>query len=105
MPSNFTVHRADDCDHIEGHTACPAGYIQWHAWADKMAKTHNCVRCVHCGFWAIWKPKDTAAQETPTRQRQDRNGLGPKDGGSVGAADAPETPHQRTASERNEDGN
>lgn len=30
------------------------------------------------------------AQETPTRQRQDRNGLGPKDGGSVGNADAPE---------------
>lgn len=32
-----------------------------------------------------------AAQGTPTRQRQDRNGLGPKDGGPVGNADAPET--------------
>lgn len=30
------------------------------------------------------------AQETPTRQRQDRNGLGPKDGGSVAESGAPE---------------
>jgi len=29
------------------------------------------------------------AQETPTRQRQDRNGLGPKDGGSVVEDHAP----------------
>lgn len=39
-----------------------------------------------------WDDEPTA-QETPTRQRQDRNGLGPKDGGSVGNADAPETGH------------
>lgn len=33
---------------------------------------------------------EAVAQETPTRQRQDRNGLGPKDGGSVAESDAPE---------------
>lgn len=79
MPSNFTVHRADDCDHIEGHTACPAGYIQWHAWADEMAKTHNCVRCVHCGFWAIWEPKAKAIET----QSATTEGRGPKDESAV----------------------
>jgi len=46
---------------------------------------------------------DPAAQETPTRQRQDRNGLGPKDGGSVGNADAPNInplPHDRKDSKK-----
>lgn len=64
MLSNFTLHRADDCDHIEDHTACPSGYIQWHAWAEDMAKTHNNVKCAHCGFWAIWEPKAKTALNT-----------------------------------------
>lgn len=50
-----------------------------------------------------WPTSDDVAKAMSARQSQDRNGLGPKDGGSVGAADAPETPHQRTTSERNED--
>lgn len=52
------------------------------------------------GWWAadggdLWPShpimyRKRRAQETPTRQRQDRNGLGPKDGGSVAESDAPE---------------
>lgn len=44
-----------DCPRKELHTPCPEGYLQWHAWADKMSKTHKQVRCPGCGLWAIWE--------------------------------------------------
>lgn len=48
--SNFTLHRANECEHVEDHTACPDGYIQWHAWADEMRKTHK------QGVYVVCKP-------------------------------------------------
>lgn len=50
------------CPHAEDHTACPEGYIQWHAWAEEMAKTHKQIKCGECGRYSIWIPKkDDAA--------------------------------------------
>ena len=40
------------------HTPCPSGYLQWHAWAARMLRTHKQVRCPHCGLWAIWLPRN-----------------------------------------------
>lgn len=39
------------------HTLCPSGYLEWHAWAEKKAETHDQERCPHCGLWAIWRKK------------------------------------------------
>lgn len=54
--SNFTLHRANDCERVEDHTACPDGYIQWHYWAGEMGKTHTQRKCPSCGIYAIWEP-------------------------------------------------
>jgi hypothetical protein len=35
----------------------PKGYLQWHGWAERKAKTHRQMVCAQCGLWAIWKPK------------------------------------------------
>lgn len=59
--SNFTLHRANECEHVEDHTACPDGYIQWHAWAAEMSKTHRQRKCPSCGLYAIWEPKTARA--------------------------------------------
>lgn len=40
-----------------GHTPAPAGYVAFFEWAEQKAKTHRCVKCPHCGLWAIWIPK------------------------------------------------
>lgn len=42
------------------HTAQPLGYMEWHRWASKKAKTHRQRKCPHCGLWAIWVPKKSA---------------------------------------------
>jgi hypothetical protein len=42
------------CPNKEGHTICPKGYIAWHAWAEKMSKTHQQIQCPGCGYWMIW---------------------------------------------------
>lgn len=47
----------DLCMHAEDHTPCPEGYLQWHAWAEKMSKTHRAIRCGECGLYTIWIPK------------------------------------------------
>lgn len=39
------------------HTPCPTGYVAWHEWATKKAKTHRPERCPVCGRYAIWKPR------------------------------------------------
>lgn len=44
------------CPHFEDHTPCPEGYIQWHAWAEEMAKTHRQSKCPGCGLYVIWTP-------------------------------------------------
>ena len=38
------------------HTACPSGYVAWHCWADRKARTHRQEQCPVCGLWAIWIP-------------------------------------------------
>ena len=45
------------CPHSEEHTLAPEGYIQWHAWAADMAKTHKQRKCRGCGLFAIWEPQ------------------------------------------------
>ena len=49
--------RAEDCPDAAKHTKTPSGYLAWHAWAEKKAKTHEQHRCPKCGFWTLWKPK------------------------------------------------
>jgi hypothetical protein len=44
------------------HTPDPPGYIEWFAWAEWMATTHRQVRCLGCGLWAIWVPKESPTQ-------------------------------------------
>lgn len=39
------------------HTPQPEDYLQWHDWAEHMAKTHDQRECPHCGKWAIWVEK------------------------------------------------
>ncbi len=52
------IKAADDCPRAsELHTPSPSGYLQWHAWAEQMAKTHKQARCPECGFLSIWQPK------------------------------------------------
>jgi hypothetical protein len=45
------------CPYFHDHTACPPGYIQWHPWAARKARTHKQIKCTGCGFYAIWVPK------------------------------------------------
>lgn len=47
----------DSCPDVERHTAAPTGYLAWHEWAEKMAKTHRQKRCATCGFYVIWEAK------------------------------------------------
>lgn len=53
---------AEDCSKIETHTAGPSGYLAWHAWAERMAKTHEQTKCPGCGFWSIWVPKSRSSK-------------------------------------------
>jgi hypothetical protein len=55
--------RADECERIELHTACPRGYVQWHEWAERMSKTHKQKRCPACGLWSIWVPRATTTDK------------------------------------------
>lgn len=52
------------CPNRANHTPCPEGYIQWHAWAEKMGKTHYQVTCHGCGRYAIWVPKSERHEMT-----------------------------------------
>lgn len=33
----------------------PEGYLQWHAWAERMSKTHHQQECPGCGRFTIWR--------------------------------------------------
>ena len=50
------------CPNIEDHTPQPEGYIQWHSWAEEMAKTHKQRKCSGCGKYSIWEPKARKAK-------------------------------------------
>lgn len=45
------------CTNVANHTEMPKGYADWHAWAEKKAKTHRQVKCVGCGRYEIWVRK------------------------------------------------
>lgn len=45
---------AEECPNANEHTPSPEGYIQWHAWAGKMNRTHRQIRCSGCGLYKIW---------------------------------------------------
>jgi hypothetical protein len=52
------IKSADDCpDAARRHTPSPTGYIAWHEWAEKKARTHVQRRCPSCGFLAVWVRK------------------------------------------------
>lgn len=45
------------CPNFEDHTFSPEGYIEWHTWAENMAKTHRQIRCKGCDRFSIWIPR------------------------------------------------
>lgn len=47
-----------DCPNAKRHTKCPEGYLAWHEWAEKKARTHEQVICGGCGRLAIWIKKE-----------------------------------------------
>lgn len=46
-----------NCPNFHDHTPCPDGYLQWHAWARKMKRTHRQVKCTGCSRYTIWIPR------------------------------------------------
>lgn len=51
-----------NCPDRSKHTKSPSGYVEWHEWAEKKAKTHEQHKCPTCGLWVIWKPKKKVAK-------------------------------------------
>jgi hypothetical protein len=49
------------------HTPCPEGYLEWHSWAKRMAKTHRQVRCPGCGLWKVWVLKPNRVSQGPAK--------------------------------------
>ena len=49
----------DRCPKVADHTKAPSDYLAWHAFAERMSKTHDQIRCDGCGYWMIWvrRPK------------------------------------------------
>jgi len=45
------------CSEVLKHTKCPEGYLQWHYWVERMAKTHKQIQCPGCGLYRIWRRK------------------------------------------------
>lgn len=54
VKGEFVPEFPDEC---EPHTPQPSGYLQWDAWAERMAKTREQRQCKGCGLWAVWEPK------------------------------------------------
>jgi hypothetical protein len=52
------------CPNVAEHTEAPEGYLEWHAWARRMGRTHKQHRCPGCKLLTIWKPKEA---KCPTR--------------------------------------
>lgn len=82
---------------IENTASAQGPHMNWRLYHDRLVgwfatSREMPVQSAHAHTYSalVKEIERLTAQETPTRQRQDRNGLGPKDGGSVGNADAPE---------------
>jgi hypothetical protein len=56
---------AETCPNRDAHTPSPHGYLEWHAWAEEMDKTHVQQECPGCGLMAIWVPREASAAEGP----------------------------------------
>ncbi len=72
-PPLTTIKSADACIDKAKHTPDPTGYIAWHEWAEKKARTHTQHQCPTCGFWAIWKRKPKPAAP-PVRAEHEQAG-------------------------------
>lgn len=48
--------------HTEQPDSLDHDYLAWHAWALKMSKTHEQIKCKGCGLWAIWVPKSAVTR-------------------------------------------
>lgn len=35
----------------------PVGYVAWHEWVERKARTHECQQCPKCQLWVIWTRK------------------------------------------------
>lgn len=46
------------------HAPAPPGYVAWHEWVERKARTHEQHRCPGCGLWKIWRPKKTRKRES-----------------------------------------
>ena len=53
----LSLKAMEECPNRAEHTEGPTGYVQWHAWAERMAKTHVQSKCPGCGLWVIVTPK------------------------------------------------
>jgi len=59
------------CPERAQHTPEPDGYLQWHAWAREMGRTHDQRRCPGCGLYAIWvRRSGDAGQPHHDRRRK-----------------------------------
>lgn len=47
-----------ECPNVKNHTSCPAGYIEWHEWAQDKSRRHKQIICPGCGLFAIWIRRD-----------------------------------------------
>lgn len=46
----------ETCPYGNCHDVAPHGYLEWHAWAEKMAAAREQRECPGCGFTAFWIP-------------------------------------------------
>lgn len=49
--------KRNDMELVQCKDHQPSGYLDWHAWAEKMARTHTQTRCQACGLWDKWVKK------------------------------------------------
>lgn len=47
----------ENCSNRHNHMESPSDYVEWHDWAERMAKTHKQIKCPECGYWVIWVRK------------------------------------------------
>lgn len=46
------------------HTRAPVGYLAWHEWAERKAKTHDQERCPGCGLFKVWRSRKTGRRSS-----------------------------------------
>ena len=47
------------CPNQAEHAGEPTNYLAWHEWAEQMAKSHTQHRCPGCGYWRVWRPRES----------------------------------------------